>query len=58
MISPLAIFRGGETNHMISIFESLQNLFAKLPKKKEHIPLLKNEKEILRLRILRQTLRG
>jgi hypothetical protein len=43
---------------MTSILETLQSLLTRVPGKKEHVPLLKNEKEVLRLRLLKQTLRG
>jgi hypothetical protein len=35
---------------------SLRNLLTRIPKKKEHVPKLESEKEILRLKILGQAL--
>jgi hypothetical protein len=43
---------------MSTILELLQNLRTRVHRKKARVPLRKNEKEVLRLRILGQALRG
>ena len=43
---------------MSSILESMQNLLTRVHRKIAQVPIQKNEKEVLRLRILGQTLQG